>query len=298
MSRKITIGSHVSMKAPNYLVGSIEEAITYNANAFMIYTGAPQNTIRKPIKDLKLSEFHQKLEENNIKIQNVIVHAPYIINLANSIKESTFELGVEFLRKEILRCEELGIKILVLHPGAAVGASNEAALNQLVKGLDAACIENQTVKIALETMAGKGSEVGINFQQLAYVINNVKNKDLIGVCWDTCHLYDAGYDLVNNLENIINEFDSLIGLEKLLVMHINDSKFGFESHKDRHENFGLGYIGFDALLKIIYHEAFVDKVKILESPWVNGKAPYKIEIEMIDKKVFLQQQLLDLKEEN
>lgn len=295
---KLIIGCHVSMKAPKYLLGSLQEALSYNANAFMIYTGPPQNSNRKAISDLFLSEFKQELIKHDIKIDNVIVHAPYIINLANTIKPDTFIFSVEFLQKELKRCQEIGIQTIVLHPGSTVGAEKTLALNQIIKGLDESCFENQTVKIALETMAGKGNETCSNFQELAYIINNVKNKSLIGICWDTCHLYDAGYDLVNNLENVIKEFDQLIGLDKLLVLHINDSKFGLNSHKDRHENLGLGKIGFEALLKIIYHPLFSKKIKILETPWINNKSPYKAEITMIRNKSFDIDTLLVLKGEN
>lgn len=286
MEEKLIIGCHVAMKAPKYLLGSLQEALSYGANAFMIYTGAPQNTIRKPTKDLFITEFHQALKTNNISIGNVIVHAPYIINLANSVKPSTFQLAVDFLRTEIIRCQDIGIKTLVLHPGSAVGALVQVGLDQIVKGLDQACVPNQTLKIALETMSGKGSEVGINFEQLQYIINNVKQPDLIGVCWDTCHLSDAGYDLNSNLEEIINHFDKLIGLEKLLAMHINDSKNPLGSHKDRHDNLGMGYLGFETLMNIIYHPKLINKIKILETPWINGQPPYLHEIKMIRTKQY------------
>ncbi|MGL5268707.1 MAG: deoxyribonuclease IV [Spiroplasma sp.] len=297
-NKELIIGCHVSMKAPKYLLGALQEALSYNANAFMIYTGAPQNANRKPIKDLFLSEFKQQLTSNEIKIENVVVHAPYIINLANTIKPSTFDFSVEVLQKELKRCQEIGVKTIVLHPGSTVGAEKNLALKKIIQGLDQACFENQTVKIALETMAGKGNETCSNFQELAYIINNVKNKSLIGVCWDTCHLYDAGYDLVNNLENIIKEFNQLIGLDKLLVLHINDSKFGLNSHKDRHANLGLGKIGFESLINIIYHPLFTKKIKILETPWINNKPPYKKEITMIHNKSFNKDSLLELKGEN
>lgn len=295
-NNQLIIGCHVAMKAPKYLLGSLQEALSYHANAFMIYTGAPQNAVRKPIKDLLLKEFHQELIKAKFDINNVIVHAPYIINLANTIKPSTFNFSVELLQKELKRCQELGVSTLVLHPGSAVGAEKSTALKQIVKGLNDACFPNQTVKIALETMAGKGSETCSIFQDLAYIINNVKDKSLIGVCWDTCHLYDAGYDIVNNLEAIIKEFEQLVGIDKILALHINDSKFGLNSHKDRHENLGLGKIGFDALMKIIYHPLLIKKTKILETPWINNKPPYKVEIAMIHDKHFNQENLLKLKD--
>lgn len=293
-NNKLIIGSHVSMKAPKYLLGALEEALSYNANAFMFYTGAPQNTIRKPTKDLFIKEFTKQLVAKNIDINNVIVHAPYIINLANSINDRTYQLAVDFLQQEIIRCQDIGIKTLVLHPGSAVGALPQVALDQIVKGLNAACLPEQTIKIALETMSGKGSEVGINFEQLQYIINNVKKPELIGVCWDTCHLSDAGYDLHNNLEQIIKQFDQLIGLHKLLVIHINDSKNPINAHKDRHANLGMGYLGFQTLINIIYHPLLVNKVKILETPWINGQPPYLYEIKMIRSKKYNQKILTSL----
>lgn len=293
-NNKLIIGSHVSMKAPKYLLGALEEALSYNANAFMFYTGAPQNTIRKPTKDLFIKDFIKQLITNNIDINHVIVHAPYIINLANSINNHTYQLAVDFLQQEIIRCQDIGIKTLVLHPGSAVGALPQIALEQIVKGLNAACLPEQTVRIALETMSGKGSEVGTNFEQLQYIINNVKKPELIGVCWDTCHLSDAGYDLNNNLEQIITEFDQLIGLDKLLVIHINDSKNPINAHKDRHANLGMGYLGFQTLINIIYHPLLFDKIKILETPWINDCPPYLHEIEMIRTKKYDQKILTSL----
>lgn len=293
-NNKLIIGSHVSMKAPKYLLGALEEALSYNANAFMFYTGAPQNTIRKPTKDLFIKDFTEQLITKNIDINNVIVHAPYIINLANSINDRTYQLAVDFLQQEIIRCQDIGIKTLVLHPGSAVGALPQVALDQIVKGLNAACLPEQTVKIALETMSGKGSEVGTNFEQLQYIINNVKKPELIGVCWDTCHLSDAGYDLNNNLEQIIKQFDQLIGLHKLLVIHINDSKNPINAHKDRHANLGMGYLGFQTLINIIYHPLLLNKVKILETPWINGQPPYLHEIKMIRAKKYDQKILTSL----
>lgn len=293
-NNKLIIGSHVSMKAPKYLLNALEEALSYNANTFMFYTGAPQNTIRKPTKELFLKDFTEQLVAKNIDINNIIVHAPYIINLANSINDRTYQLAVDFLQQEIIRCQDIGIKTLVLHPGSAVGALPKVALDQIVKGLNAACLPEQTVKIALETMSGKGSEVGTTFEQLQYIINNVKKPELIGVCWDTCHLSDAGYDLHNNLEQIIKQFDQLIGLHKLLVIHINDSKNPINAHKDRHANLGMGYLGFQTLINIIYHPLLLNKVKILETPWINGQPPYLYEIEMIRTKKFNQQILTSL----
>lgn len=286
MDKKLLLGSHISMKAPNYLVGSVNEAFSYGANCFMIYTGAPQNTYRKDISLLKIDEFKTKLKLYDMDIKNVIVHAPYIINLANSINPDTYQLAKDFLKTEIERVSAIGIEIIVLHPGSSVKAPIDTALKYLVNGLNAVLDPNQKVKIAIETMAGKGSEVGVNFQQIKYILDNVKYPELVGVCWDTCHMNDADFDLRRNLENIIEEFDQLIGLDKLWVIHLNDSKNPLGSQKDRHENIGYGHIGFEALLNIVYHPKLQHIIKILETPWTDGYAPYKEEIEMIKNRQF------------
>ena len=237
----LKIGSHVSMSGKEMLLGSVKEALSYGANTFMFYTGAPQNTARKPISQLRIEEAKAYMEEHHIAIDDVVVHAPYIINLANTIKPETFELAVRFLKEEIERCEAIGISRLVLHPGSHVKAGDEAGLAQIVKGLNEVLCEDQKVRIAIETMAGKGSEVGRTFDQIQYMIENTKYNALLGVCLDTCHLHDAGYDLTH-FDEILEEFDQKIGLDRLLVVHVNDSKNERGAHKDRHENIGYGPI--------------------------------------------------------
>lgn len=279
------IGSHVSMSGKEMLLGSVKEALSYNSTTFMFYTGAPQNTRRKPIEQLRIEEARQLMEENHIDINNVIVHAPYIINLANTIKPETYELGVNFLREEIKRCEAIGITKMVLHPGSHVKAGEEAGLNQVVKGLNEVLTPSQSVHIALETMAGKGSELGKTFEELAYIIEHVELNDKLGVCLDTCHIHDGGYD-VSDFDGILKEFDDVIGLERLLLVHVNDSKNPRGTHKDRHENIGYGYIGFDSLNKVVHHPLLENIPKILETPYINKKAPYKEEIEMFRTNTF------------
>lgn len=281
----LKIGSHVSMSGKEMMLGSVKEAILYNATTFMFYTGAPQNTARKPIDQLKIEEAKALMKEHHIDIDDIVVHAPYIINLANTVKPETFELAVEFLKQEISRCEAIGVSRLVLHPGSHVKAGDEAGLKQIVKGLDMVLTPQQTVKIALETMAGKGSELGRDFDQIQYIIEHVKHSELLGVCLDTCHLHDAGYDLTK-FDNLLKEFDEKIGLDRLLVVHINDSKNEREAHKDRHENIGYGYIGFETLNKIVHHEKLKDVPKILETPYIDEHAPYKEEIEMFKTQTF------------
>lgn len=279
------IGSHVSMSGKEMLLGSVKEALSYNANTFMFYTGAPQNTARKPINQLRADEAKQLMKEHDIDISNVVVHAPYIINLANTTKPETFELAVNFLKQEIERCKALEMTILVLHPGSHVGAGSQVGLERIVEGLNEATKNCGNVKIALETMAGKGSECGRSFDEIKYIIEHVDNNECLGVCLDTCHLHDAGYDLTK-FDDILTEFDEKIGLERLLVVHVNDSKNECGASKDRHENIGYGYIGFDTLNMIVHHEKLKDVPKILETPYIEKIAPYKIEIEMFKNQIF------------
>ncbi|WP_028043359.1 deoxyribonuclease IV [Candidatus Stoquefichus massiliensis] len=281
----LKIGSHVSMSGKEMMLGSVKEALSYGSTTFMFYTGAPQNTARKPIDQLRIDEAKELMSQNNIDINDVVIHAPYIINLANTLKLETFDLAVRFLKQEIERCEAIGVSRLVLHPGSHVKAGDEAGLQQIVKGLNEVLTENQKVHIALETMAGKGSELGRDFDQIQYMIENVKYNHLLGVCLDTCHLHDAGYDLTK-FDDLLNEFDEKIGIDRLLVVHVNDSKNEQGAHKDRHENIGYGYIGFETLNTIVHHPKLKDVPKILETPYIGDHAPYKEEIEMFINQTF------------
>ncbi|OLS35768.1 deoxyribonuclease IV [Alkalihalophilus pseudofirmus] len=280
----LKLGSHVSMNGKKMLLGASEEAASYDANTFMIYTGAPQNTRRKPIEDLNIEAGLAHMKEHNMV--DIVVHAPYIINIANTTKPETFELGVNFLRSEIERTEALGSKQIVLHPGAHVGAGAEAGIAKIIEGLNEVLETKNDVQIALETMAGKGTECGRSFEELAEIINGVTHNERLSVCFDTCHTHDAGYDIVEDFDGVIDEFDRIIGVERLKVLHINDSKNIRGARKDRHENIGFGHIGYSALHKIVHHPQLKDVPKILETPFVgedkkNKKPPYKHEIDML-----------------
>ena len=280
----LLIGSHVKFKKDTQILGSLKEALSYGATTFMFYTGAPQNTMRSPLNMEITKEAIELMKENNIDYSKVIVHAPYIINLANNQDEDKFMFSVNFLKEELKRCEELGIKYIVLHPGSHVGLGIDEGIKNIIKGLNM-ILENTNVTILLETMAGKGSEIGSNFKEIKKIITGVKNKNNFGVCMDTCHLSDAGYD-VKNFDTLLNYFDEVVGLNYLHCVHINDSKNERDSHKDRHENIGFGTIGFDALINIIYNNRLKDIPKILETPYVGEYAPYRYEIEMIRNKKF------------
>lgn len=279
----MNIGSHVSLSAPDYFLGSVKEALSYGANALMIYTGAPQNTRRKAIEELNSEAGLALMQEHHIPLSNLIVHAPYIINLANTTKPETFELATSFLSKEIERVQALKGNVMVLHPGAHVGAGPQVGLDKAIEGLNIVLDGVSNVSIALETMSGKGSEIGRTFEEIAYLIHGVNNKACISVCLDTCHIHDAGYDLTD-FDAILDEFDRVIGLEYLSVVHVNDSKNVRGASKDRHENIGYGEIGFDILHGVITNPRIKHLPKILETPYVKAEvpyAPYKFEIDMI-----------------
>lgn len=281
MQNEILLGSHVSFGSPNYFVGSINEALNYGENTFMFYTGAPQNNIRVPLEKCKIDEGLELLKKHNINPNSLVVHAPYIINLGNSLNENIFKFSKEILQNEINRTSAFKVKNLVLHPGLHVKAGALIGLNKIVEGLnDILNNDSSDVIICLETMAGKGTELGKTFEEIAFIINHVKNNNRLGVCLDTCHIFDAGYNL-ENIDQLLKNFDEIIGLSRLKVIHLNDSKNENGSHKDRHANIGKGNIGVDNLLRFVYHPLLENIPKILETPYIDGKPPYKEEIEFI-----------------
>ena len=283
---KDIIGSHVSFTKDKQLLGSVLEALEYKSTTFMFYTGAPQNTNRASIDPELTLLAHNLIKKENINIDNIIVHAPYIINLANS---KNYEFNIEFLREEIKRVEQLGIRRLVLHPGSHVGLGVDEGINNIINALNEVLTNDTKVTICLETMAGKGSEIGSSFEELKKIIDGVIYKDKVAVCFDTCHTNDAGYDL-SNFDEVLEEFDRVIGLDKLLVVHVNDSKNVRGAHKDRHDNLGLGELGYGILSYVVHHPKLKDVPKILETPYVSDDKekypPYKFEIEMLRKKEF------------
>ena len=282
------LGSHVSFDSKEQLVKSVKECISYGANTFMFYTGAPQNTNRCIIDDNLTYKAYELMKENNIALDKVVCHAPYIINLANDLDSSKYDFSINFLKNEVNRLEQLGIKYLVLHPGSSVGIERSHALFNISNALNKVLYPGCGVMILLETMAGKGTECGINMEELKYIIDGVNLSEYIGVCLDTCHLNDSGVD-ISKFDLYLDEFDKVIGIDKIKCIHINDSKNNMGDHKDRHENFGLGTIGFDNLINVIYNEKLVNVPKILETPYVGEEKeypPYKFEIEMIKNKSF------------
>ncbi len=284
---EIKIGSHVGMAGKEMFLASVKEAERYGANVLMLYTGAPQNTRRKEIKDLNIEEGWAYAKQAGIR--EIVVHAPYIINLANTVKPETFELAVQFLEKEIRRTAAMRSHILVLHPGSALDAGAEAGIAQTVRGLNMVLDENEDeVFIALETMAGKGSEIGRTFEEIKAIYDGVNKKERLRVCFDTCHVNDAGYDLVHDYDGVFKHFDQVIGLDQIAVFHINDSLNPLGAHKDRHANIGQGTIGFETLHRLVHDPRFMEIPKILETPWLCAEGetkktipPYKEEIQQL-----------------
>jgi len=279
----LKIGSHVNLSGNEAFLGSVKEALSYEANTFMVYTGAPQNTIRKPIDKLRIPEAQQLIQESGLNINDLVVHAPYIMNIANP-DDSKYQFAVDFLTEEIKRTEALGINQIVLHPGAHVGQGVSYGIKRIIKGLNEVLCNTKgsKVRIALETMAGKGTEIGRNFPELAEIIMGITDNERITVCFDTCHTHDAVYNIVSDFDGVMNEFDKIIGKARISVFHINDSKNPQGAQKDRHANIGFGYIGFDVLNYIVHHPDFPEIPRILETPYVKvGNKefpPYKEEI--------------------
>lgn len=287
----LKLGSHVGMSGKEMLLGSAKEAVSSGANTFMFYTGAPQNTKRKEISELNIEPAWAYMKEHNIN--EIVVHAPYIINLANTVRPETFELAVDFLRLELERASACKSNTLILHPGAHVGAGTDAGIEQIAKGINEVLTKDTTCNIALETMAGKGTEIGRTFEELAQIYDKVVYNDKLRVCFDTCHTNDSGYDIVNDFDGVIEKFDKLIGKDQIAVFHINDSKNVLGAKKDRHANLGFGEIGFDAISYIVHHKDFEEIPKILETPYIpsptkakKSYAPYRYEIEMLRANAF------------
>ncbi len=282
----LKLGSHVSMSGKDMLLGSAKEAYSYGSNTFMFYTGAPQNTKRKDIRELNIEAAWSYMNDHGI--DDIVVHAPYIINLGNTVNPETFKLAVEFLQLEVERSQACKSHTLILHPGAHVGAGADAGIAQVIKGLNEVLTKDMKINIALETMAGKGSEIGRTFEELARIYDGVVYNDRLRVCFDTCHTHDSGYDIIHDFDGVMEHFDQVLGKDQIAVFHINDSKNAAGASKDRHANLGFGEIGFDALSYIVHHKDFEQVPKILETPYIPSRihkkrsyAPYKYEIELL-----------------
>lgn len=288
---ELIIGSHVGFNGKYGLLGSVNEALSYNANTFMFYTGSTQSTQRSEIDDSITYEAFKVMLENSINPKNVIVHAPYIINLANRLDEDKYWFYINFFADELNRVKRLGFDKIVLHPGSAVKISKEEGIKNIIFGLNVVLDKTSDTNILLEYMAGKGNEVGSNIDELKSILDGVKDKSRVGICLDSCHMNDSGVD-ISKIDEFLNEFDSKIGIDKIKCFHINDSYNEIGSHKDRHANIGYGTIGFDNLINVINNSRLEGIPFILETPYVNRNTsdeypPYKYEIENIRNKKFI-----------
>ena len=244
----LNIGCHLSTTKGFENMG--KEALSIGANTFQFFTRNPRGGKAKDIDPLDIEKLKKIMEENNFS--KILAHAPYTLN-ACSADERTREFAIEMMADDLKRMEYLPGILYNFHPGSHVKQGVEVGIDYIVEMLNTVLKPEQTTKVLLETMAGKGTEVGRSFEEIAEIISKVDLKDHLGVCLDTCHVYDAGYDIVNDLDNVLEEFDRIIGLDRLYAIHLNDSKNPFESHKDRHEKIGEGFIGLEAIGRIINH---------------------------------------------
>lgn len=269
----ILLGANVSI-AKTGLLAAVEETIGYDANTYMIYTRSNRGGKARPITDFHRDEALQLMEEHHIT--NPVVHLSYLVNLA-SPKEDTWEYGKSVLKEEIERVSYLGFRYIVMHPGSHVGEGPEYAIRRIAEALNSILTGEEPLFVCLETMAGDGSKVGNSLEEIAEIISRVDHQEKLGVCIDTCHNYSYGYDVVNDFDGFLADFDRIIGLPRLKVAHINDSKTPFQSHKDRHANIGDGSLGLEAISHIVHHEALRNIPQILETP--GGQ--YKSEIDLL-----------------
>ena len=268
------IGCHLSASKGYMHMGKEAESIV--ANTFQFFTRNPRGGSAKEIDTEDVKAFLEFMAENNWKY--ILAHAPYTLN-ACSAKEETRDFALRTMKDDLRRMEYSPGQLYNFHPGSHVGQGTEVGIEQIVKQLNECLTPDMTTTVLLETMSGKGSEVGGKFEELRTIIDGVELKDKIGVCLDTCHIYDGGYDIVGDLDGVLDEFDRVIGLDRLKAIHMNDSKNPFESHKDRHEKIGEGSIGFDTMVKIINHPKLQGIPVFLETP--NELDGYAKEIKML-----------------
>lgn len=255
-----------------------EVALSIGANTFQFFTRNPRGAKAKALDMEDIKKFEKLLDEH--KFGPLVAHAPYILNLA-SHKEDTWNLAKRVIKEDLERLESIPCPYFTFHPGNHLGKGIDYGVDRIAQGLNEIITGNENTMILLETMSGKGTEVGYTFEQLKKIIDKVKYSELIGVCLDTCHIYSAGYDIVNELDNVLEEFDKIIGIDKLKAIHLNDSMKEFNSKKDRHEKIGKGTIGLKAILNVLNHPQLKDLPFILETP--NELDGYKEEISLLDK---------------
>lgn len=257
----LNIGCHLSASKGYYNMG--KEAVSIGANTFQFFTRNPRGGKAKEVDIKDVEKFLNLAKGNNFC--KILAHAPYTINVC-SADENIRKFGIDTMKDDLKNLEFVPGNMYNFHPGSHVGQGEEIGIKLIIEALNDVLNENQQTTVLLETMAGKGTEVGKTFEQLKQIIDGVDLKDKLGVCLDTCHVYDAGYDIVNDLDGVLNKFDTIIGLDKLKAIHLNDDKNPFGSHKDRHEKIGEGSIGIEAFEKIINHPKLRNLPFYLETP--------------------------------
>jgi deoxyribonuclease-4 len=255
------IGCHLSTS--NGFLGMGKQIVELGGNTFQFFTRNPRGGAAKAIDEKDVAEFGKFAKEHNITV--ILAHAPYTLNLCSAEPEKR-KFARETFADDLARMEYVPGNLYNFHPGSHVKQGVDVGIEYIAEALNEILKKEQTTTVLLETMAGKGSEIGRSFEELRQIIDKVELDDHLGVCLDTCHVYDAGYDIVNNLDGVLKEFDEIVGLGRLAAVHINDSKNPFESHKDRHEKIGEGSIGTEAFTRIINHPALKDLPFYLETP--------------------------------
>lgn len=268
------IGCHLSASKGYKHMG--EEILGIGGNTFQFFTRNPRGGSAKAIDEKDVNSFNELCREKGIEV--ILAHAPYTLN-ACSKDERTREFAFEVMSDDLRRMEYTPGNLYNFHPGSHVGQGVETGIEYISGLLNKVLTKEQTTTVLLETMAGKGSEIGRSFEELREIIDRVELKEKLGVCLDTCHVYDAGYDIVNDLDKVMARFDDIIGIERLKAVHINDSKNPFESHKDRHEKIGEGSIGTEAMARIINHPLLRELPFYLETP--NELDGYEKEIALL-----------------
>lgn len=269
-----TIGAHLSINKGFENIGL--EALSIDANTFQFFPRSPRGGNAKELDPEDVSKLDDLM--NNSDLNVILAHAPYIINLASK-SETTRNNAYEIFEDDLKRLDMLPNNLYNFHPGSHVGQGVEKGIELISDSLNSLIREDMKTTVLLETMAGKGTEIGRKFEELESIIEKVELDEKIGVCLDTCHVFDAGYDIKDDLDGVIDEFDSVIGLDRLMAIHLNDSKFGLNSHKDRHEKIGLGELGLDAIVDIINHKELRNLPFFLETP--NDVDGYQKEIELL-----------------
>lgn len=273
-NNNILIGAHLSYKKDSQILGTIKDAIEIGANSGAFYISNSRSYLKYEQNIKLIKEAKILAEKKCIKLENFIVHAPLVGNIANiDINSKIHEMTIDSYFKDLKAMEKIGIKFFNFHPGSA--PNKNLGIKRIANGINELLerTPNDKTILLLETMMKKGNYIGSNFEELSEILNLVQNKDRIGICMDTCHVWDGGYDIKNTLDDVLNEFDKIIGLKYLKALHINDSKNEIGSNKDRHENIGKGYIGLEALQKFVQHPKLKNLPKAIETPY--GKDNFK-----------------------